>query len=47
VEEHNNSPFSAVKNRAITTYPVMNTRREGQSLPIGLKTRIGKETQAL
>ena len=47
VEENNNSPFSAVKNRAIPTCPMMNTRREGQCLPIAVPTRMGKEAQAL
>lgn len=47
MEENNNSPFSAVKSRAIPTYPMMNTRREGQRLPTVLQTRLGKEAQAL
>lgn len=44
---NNNSPFSEVKNRAMLTHPMMNTRREGQCLPIAVQTRMGKETQAL
>lgn len=47
LEENNNIPFSAVKNRAISPSLMMNTRREGQHLPVAMQTRAGEEAQVL
>lgn len=43
VEENNNSPFSAFKNRAIPTYPMMNTRRKVSVCPLLCKPERAKK----
>lgn len=42
MEENNNYPFNVVKNRAIPTYLLVNTREEGWCLSTAVQTETDK-----